>query len=288
MYPLAFVAERLVGVAAKVVNLTPPGVEPHDLEVTPNQAAVIEDARVVLLIGQGLQPSVEDASSRRNSGVISVLDAIGIDGTSKHDEEINSTRTDPTRTDPTRTDPTRTNLSHPDNLIDGLTDPHVWLDPKLMQSVVATIADALKTSFPDSTENITNRATKLNAELDKIDKAYRVGLAGCKGRMLVTSHAAFGRLAARYGLVEEAIVGLSPEAEPTADRLATLADLIKRNGITTIFAEVLGSKKIAESLARESGTFVAILDPLEGAPTTGDYIASMGQNLAILRSGLHC
>ncbi len=261
-YPLAFVAERLVGDVATIVNLTPPGVEPHDLEVTPDQAGTIEDAKLVLTMGQGLQPSVEDAAQRRSSGVIALLDLLEV------------------------TDPG--NDKRTQETIDVKSDPHVWLDPQLMQNAVAEIATALAKVFPDSIDDINIRSTELGAELRGLDAAYVSGLARCKGKVLVTSHAAFGRLAERFSLRQEAIVGVSPDAEPTADRLATLADLVKINKVTTIFSEELVSPKISETLAREAGVNVAVLSPIESAPKQGDYVAAMTKNLAVLRAGLDC
>jgi zinc transport system substrate-binding protein len=261
-YPLAFVAERLVGDVATVINLTPPGVEPHDLEVSPDQAATIEDATLVLTMGQGLQPSVEDAAKRRSSGVVSLLDLLGV--------------------------PASANTKRAEESFDVGSDPHVWLDPQLMQNAVAEIATALATVFPDSIDAINIRSTELGAELRGVDAAYISGLARCKGKVLVTSHAAFGRLAERFALRQEAIVGVSPDAEPTADRLATLADLVKANRVTTIFAEELVSPKVAETLARETGVAVAVLNPIEGAPKQGDYLSATIKNLAVIRAGLDC
>lgn len=261
-YPLAFVADRLVGDIAKIVNLTPPGVEPHDLELSPGQADVIEDAKLVIAMGQGLQPSVEDAAKRRTDGVVLLLDRLGVKnpGDDKRADEI----------------------------FDAESDPHVWLDPQLMQNVVAEIATDLAKVFPKSIDEINVRSTELGAELRGIDVAFAEGLAKCKGRVIITSHAAFGRLAQRYGLEQEAIVGISPEAEPTADRLASLADLVKVKNVKTIFSEELVSPKTAETLARETGVNVAVLSPIEGAPETGDYLSAMLKNLVTLREGLSC
>jgi zinc transport system substrate-binding protein len=269
-YPVAFVAERLVGDVADVVNLTPPGVEPHDLELSPDQAAQVEDAKLVLTMGQGLQPSVEDAAKRRRSGTVSLLDVLGVTAPDEGEHSAEAEH------------------SAEEEQSELESDPHVWLDPQLMQNAVAEIATALAKEFPESIDDINVRSTELGVELQAIDAAYVSGLAGCKGRMIVTSHAAFGRLAQRYGLRLEAIAGVSPDAEPTADRLAKLADLVKANNVTTIFAEELVPQKLADTLARESGVAVAVLNPIEGAPQKGDYLGAMTNNLAVLRAGLGC
>src|SRR5687767_9289680 len=62
--PLAEIAERLGGTGVEVVNLTTPGVEPHDLELTSDAIDEMEDAELVLYLGGGFQPAVEDAAKR--------------------------------------------------------------------------------------------------------------------------------------------------------------------------------------------------------------------------------
>ena len=107
---------------------------------------------------------------------------------------------------------------------------------------------------------------------------------------LVTNHAAFGYLAAAYGLTQAAISGLAPDAEPTPDRIAELVDLVHREGVTTIFSEELVSPEVAETLADEAGVQVAVLDTLEGltpdeVAAAPDYGSVMRRNLETLRGG---
>ena len=72
----------------------------------------------------------------------------------------------------------------------------------------------------------------------------------------------------RYGLRQEGVAGLSPDAEPDAQRLGPLADLVKRQGVTTVFTEELVSPRIADTLAREAGVKTDTLNPLEGLTDT--------------------
>jgi len=66
-YPLAFAAEQIGGAGVDVANLTPPGAEPHDLEVSPHDVQRIDDADLVLLLGEGFQPQLEDAAGDGDS-----------------------------------------------------------------------------------------------------------------------------------------------------------------------------------------------------------------------------
>jgi zinc transport system substrate-binding protein len=105
----------------------------------------------------------------------------------------------------------------------------------------------------------------------------------------VTSHTAFNYLAQRYGLTEVGITGISPEAEPSPQRLAEVAADARATGATTIFFETLVSPKVAETIAREVGARTAVLDPLEGLTEPGsDYFSVMRANLAALTEALGC
>jgi zinc transport system substrate-binding protein len=166
----------------------------------------------------------------------------------------------------------------------GKSDPHVWLDPILFARIVRRVGDALGRP---------RAADALVARLTALDGSYRNGLRDCAHRTFVTSHAAFGYLAARYGLHQVAITGLDPEAEPTARRLASLAQLVRRSGTGTVFFERLVSPKLAETVAREAGARTAVLDPIEGLTPSesrsgATYLSLMRQNLAALRSTLRC
>ncbi len=166
----------------------------------------------------------------------------------------------------------------------GKADPHAWLDPLLYARIVRRIGAVLARP---------RAAGALAARVVKLDGEYRTGLAHCASREFVTSHAAFGYLAARYRLHQLAITGIDPESEPAPQRLAALAMLVRREHITTVFFERLVSPKLAETVAREAGARTAVLDPIEGL-TPGEaqrgetYLSLMRRNLRELRSALGC
>ncbi len=166
-------------------------------------------------------------------------------------------------------------------------DPHVWLDPVRFADVVSQVGAALAEADPPRAEEYRRRADAFRAELDGLHREFQAGLIPCRRRLIVTAHAAFGRLAGRYGLQQRAITGISPEAEADPRRLAELADLVKREGVTHVFTERLVSPRVARALAREAGVEVAVLDPLEGRTKAG-YTAAMRANLRTLRRVLGC
>jgi zinc transport system substrate-binding protein len=244
-YPLAFAARQVAGSRVQVDDLTPPGAEPHDLEVSPGDVQRVRSARVVLLLGHGFQPQLEAAARGRR--MVALLDTPGLS-----------------------------------RLPDG--DPHVWLDPLRYALIVERVGAALGARAG---------ARRLVARLRQLDRQYRVGLARCRRREIVTSHEAFAYLAQRYGLRQVPITGISPEAEPAPADLGRVVALVRDTDATTVFLEPLVSPRIARTVARETGARTAVLDPLEGltpseASRGDDYFTLMRANLARLRRALGC
>ncbi|MDQ3065993.1 MAG: zinc ABC transporter substrate-binding protein [Actinomycetota bacterium] len=247
-YPLAYAADR-VAPDTEVRNLTPPGVEPHDFELSARDVGGIEDAKVVLYFGAGFQPALEEALAATDARAVDLLDDIDL----------------------------RTGD-------EGGRDPHVWLDPLRYARVVARIAAELGRP---------GQARPLVAELETLHAEFERGLGDCVRRELVTSHAAFGYLADRYGLEQVAITGLSPEAEPRPGELREVVEEVRSHGATTVFFETLVSPRLAETVAREVGARAAVLNPLEGLTEAElargeDYFSIMRANLAALSRALEC
>jgi zinc transport system substrate-binding protein len=288
--PLAEVARRVGGARVAVRNLTAPGAEPHDLELTPSGVDALEDADVVVVLGRGFQPAIEEVAARRDGPTVVVLDALDVGpgevaDAHGHDDEGH---------DDGHADDGGGADDEDGGDGEGVVDPHVWLDPTKMAAIVDLIEDALAKASPADRPGFSRNAEALREELRALDAEFARGLADCERRLLVTAHAAFGWLADRYGLEQEAIAGLEPDQEPSAQRLAELADLARAEGVTTVFTETLVSPEVAETLAREAGGLrTAVLDPLEGFTEAqeaagADYFSVMRENLATLRAALGC
>ena len=260
-YPLAYAAQRVGGDAVTVTNLTPPGVEPHDLELAPEAIELIASADVVVYLSGGFQPVVEEAVEAEASGVI--------------------------------VDVARRGDASSDASVATQGDPHIWLDPALYADIVDRVATALVETRAADAATFRSNARKLEAQLDELAGAFRLGLAECETRTMITNHAAFGYLAAAYDLDQQAISGSSPESEPDPARIAELVEVARDTGATTIFAEDLLSAEVAEILAAEAGLGTALLSPLEGLTEAqiaagDDYLSVMRRNLETLRDGLDC
>jgi zinc transport system substrate-binding protein len=258
-YPLQYVAERVVGDDAKVVNLTAPGVEPHDVELSPRQVATISGASVVFY-EKGLQPAVDDAVE--HNGPVHRVDAAAV-----------------------------VHLRHGGSSEDGDVDPHFWLDPTLLAEVAEHFTRQMSKADPANAADFAAGNDRLQRDLQQLDSDFRAGLRHCATRSVVVSHDAFEYLGARYDLDVHAITGLSPDAEPSAHHLAELADLIREDQVTTVFSERLASPRLADTLAEDVGIRTAVLDPIEGLTSKdpdSDYLSLMRADLQALREAGGC
>lgn len=254
-YPLGWLAQELGGDGVHVTNLTPAGAEPHEVELTPQNIRQLQEADVVLYMGRGFQPAVEDALEGSDAQQVDVLEAPGLDLTGAEGGAQGGE-------------------------LD--VDPHVWLDPVRF----ATIADYVAKQLDED-------AAPVDAQLAQLDADFRAGLADCARDEIFTSHAAFAYLADRYGLRQVALTGLSPEAEPRPQDLERVSEQARAAGATTIFFETLVSPKLAEQVAEEAGATAAVLDPIEGIDRTRldrgvTYLDVQRENLAALERALGC
>ena len=270
-YPYAFVTERVGGPDVDVVNLTKPGGEPHDLELTPQQVAGLSETDLVVY-SKGFQPAVDEAVEQQAADkALDVLTTVELRDGEAHEEDEDGHGGE--------------GEEHAD---EGGQDPHVWLDPVRLGTIAGAVADELAELDPDRADAFQERAAALQAELGELDEELRSGLSACERQEIVTSHDAFGYLAGAYGLEQVSLAGLSPDDEASPGRLAEVATYAQENGVTTIFFEETASPRVAESLAREVGAEAVVLSPLEGAPETGDYLSAMRTNLQSLQTALDC
>jgi zinc transport system substrate-binding protein len=272
-YPAEFLAERVGGADVAVTTLTSPGAEAHDLELTAKQVVKVNEADVVVYLSEfqtAVDHAIEDAD-RGDDTTVDLAEGVAEVEAGDHDND--------------HEEHGHEGHEHGDQ------DPHVWLDPANMVTVAGHVRDALIAAEPDRREAFEANAADLIAELESLDADFTSGLASCERTEFVTSHAAFGHLAAAYDLDQLPISGVDPQAEPATAALAAITDLVRSDGITTVFTERLASSALAETVARETGAKTDVLDPIEGLSdetADEDYVSLMRQNLAALQKANVC
>ncbi|GHG72743.1 metal ABC transporter substrate-binding protein [Streptomyces griseocarneus] len=275
-YPMEFLAKEIGGEHVAVTGLTKPGVEPHDLELTPRQTGSLADAGAIVYL-KGIQPAVDTAI--KQSGNKHVADAAALTRLEEHGTEVEGDEHG-------HDEGGHEGHEHHD---EGGTDPHVWLDPLKYAEVAKGVARTLSEADPDHGRDYDKNAAALADRLRALDRKYTEGLKNRASDTFITTHAAFGYLAERYGLDQEAIGGVDPESEPSAARMKDLHALAKDHHVGTVFFETLASPKTARTLAKDLGLKTNVLDPVEGITDDSkgsDYFAVMESNLAALQKAL--
>ncbi len=275
VYPFEWLATKVGGEHVDVTNLTEPGVDPHDLELSPRQTGQVTEADLAFYVS-GLQPAIDDAIDQEgDENALDVADLIDLlpadsgegDG---HDHDHD----------------------HGDDEHDhGTADPHMWLDTDRMSRAAEGLAERLAEADPGNAEEYRANAAQTTEALSGIDDDYATTLQECESRDIVVNHAAFGYLAESYDLNQISVNTADSGSEPAPGRIAEVADLVEEHDITTVFTETLAPPDAAETIASETGAETAVLDPAEGLTdeSPGDnYPAVMDANLETLSSALRC
>ncbi|MEE1074362.1 MAG: zinc ABC transporter substrate-binding protein [Acutalibacteraceae bacterium] len=234
--PEATFANKVCGDKFNIVTVIPAGASPETYEPSPAEMKKISEAELYFSIGV---PAEEN----------SILPIISKE---------------------TKTVALHTKVSaiYPDRTDDGGRDPHIWLSPKRVMVMVASIAEAFKAADPENAEFYETNANEYIKELENLDSYIITALSGSKNRKFIAFHPAFGYFAEDYSLTMYALEEHGKET--TAKRLAEMADLAKRENIKSIFYQAEASKKQALAFAEEIDGRAVMLEPL-----SPDYVANL-------------
>jgi len=269
LYPLYDFVKNIGQDKVEAILLLPPGVEPHAFEPKPNDVMVINQADVFVYTGKFMEVWAEDilkGVTNKNLKAVDTSKGIKLILSEFHDEDEPA----------------------------GSSDPHIWLDFNNTQVMVDNITQGLVEKDPNNKDFYLANAVSYKKNLQELDESYRTTLNTCKIKDVVYGgHYAFGYLTKRYNLNYIAAQGIAPDSEPTANDMVNLVKQIKENGIKYVFYEELTSPKISETLAKETGTQMLLLNAAHNVTKQDlsngvSYLSIMEENLANLKIGLEC
>ena len=279
-YPMYEFTKQVVGDKGDVELLIPAGTEPHDFEPSAKDLARISDSDVFVYNSPELETwtdNLTDTIDTKQTEIIQASKDIKLmEGTEHDHEEAHDHDTQ----------------EHEEHGHSHELDPHVWLDPALAIKEVETIRNQLSKKYPDDKAAFEKNAASYIDELKKLDEEFQTAFKDAKNKTFVTQHAAFGYLANQYGLTQEAIAGISPDQEPSPSRLSELKHYVDDNQVKVIYFEENASSKVAETLSKETGVKLEVLNPLESLTDKQikdgeDYLSVMRENLAALKESVH-
>ena len=256
-YPLYFLADEIGKDNIDLEIIIPNGMEPHDYEPSMKQLKDIKKADIFIYNGAGLESWADKLLN-------TIIDEARVINAS---EEVEL------------------------NKIDGVVDPHIWLDPHNMDKVGEKIKECFISLDRENKEKYEDNYEKLSNKLVKLDKDYSMALKDKKRDKILVSHEAFGYMAERYNFEQIPVAGISPEQEPSPKTIANIIDFSRKNDFKYIFLETLASPKTVNVIAEEAGLEILTLNPIGGLTkeeqeNKEDYISIMEKNLDNLKKAL--
>ncbi|GAA3470564.1 zinc ABC transporter substrate-binding protein AztC [Nonomuraea roseola] len=267
---LGDVTKAVVGGEAEVTVLMKPDSDPHSFGVSAKEAALIEDADLLVYNGLGLEEGVlRNVEAAKRSGVPALAVGEGVD-------------------------PIRFAASSGETA--GRPDPHFWTDPQRVAKAVNLIAEQVVAHVDgvDATA-VRSGAAKYRDQVEQVDSwvEEQVATIPPESRHLVTNHHVFGYFAQRYGfeVVGAVIPSGTTLASPSASDLKSLRDAIRRTGVKAIFADSSQPDRLAQVLASEAGVDVKVV-PLfseslsRRSPGAATYLEMVRTNTKAMTDGL--
>lgn len=276
-YPIQFLTTEIAGDDLRIDAFVE-GTQAHHFEPTIQDRVNVDEARLIIYQGAMFDPWVEDliqAAGDQAPHTLELASTVDLidhahDEDEGHDEDEDH-----------------------DSNAHAEPDPHTWVDPLNMVHHANAINDALQDAFPQHQDAFENRTQTLVDDLETLHEAYRTHLSTCETRTIVVNHNAFAYLGQRHNITIEAVHGLNPDAEPSAETIDRLVTLVDEHNLTTVFFEEFVSPGVIETIAQETGAKTRMLSPLEALSTEQrdageDYITLMGTNLDHLVNAMRC
>lgn len=263
-YPLEFITKQITGNTFEVVNITPLGTEPHDFEPSAKTLIRLNSAKAFVFLGKEIDPWAEKKSENlKQLGVLTVAvkDKINLEKIQETDQQIQ--------------------------------DPHFWLNPKLVSQFSQKLSNELSQKFPEKSEVFKSNLLKFQDRLNTLDIQTSLALSSCKQRKIIVAHDAYSYFAKEYNLEVVPISGLSPEEEPSVQKIAEIIDIVKANKINYIFLENTANPKITEVISSATGAKSLELNPIESLTEEQikngqDYFTVHQNNTKNIKIALNC
>jgi zinc transport system substrate-binding protein len=265
IFPVYDVARRIAGDRIAVDLMLPPGMFDHEFEPRPKDYAHIADARLVVLVGLGLDHwGRKLAAGAGDATIVELAPSL----------------------DPLTIPPGVVTLRGAHEEEPGSKDPHFWLDPIRMEEACVLLAREFTRLDPEGARGFRTRAAyvkysiaRLHTELDRRTRRF-------SWRSIVTFHGSWQYFADRYGLTIAAVVEASPGREPTPAYVRDVLVAARTAGARALFSEPQLNRRAAEVIAQEAGLPLFELDALGGTPGRDSYEALLRYDADVLEEAL--
>ena len=166
-------------------------------------------------------------------------------------------------------------------------NPHVWMDPESVATMLRHITEALIKLDPVHAAEFRNNQAAYLRQLDQLRKELSDRVKQLTDRRFIAHHPAWPYLARRFGFDIAATIQSQSGTEPSALQIQSLITKIKKDRIKVIVSEIQLSQRIPELLAKETKARVIVLTTLPGGlPGTKTYLDMLRYNVLQLANAL--
>ena len=276
---------------------------PHDFNLRPSDAAVIEEAHVIFVIDEHLEASLAASieSLAGEARVVELSHAKGLirrplreggafeedehhhhdddeeHGHADHEDEEGSGQESAKRRDDDhdRDDDHRAD----DHDVDEPFDLHVWLDPVNGWAMARMVADTLAAADPANADAYKENAHDLVHRLDDLTEEIAATLAPARGKAFIVFHDGYRYFEDRFGLNVVGSAVVSPERPPGVRRIRELRARVQELGVTCVFDEPQFDRRLVATIIEGAAVRSGTLDPLGADVENGP-----GLYFAVLRN----
>jgi zinc/manganese transport system substrate-binding protein len=269
---LGDLAKVVGGERVRVTTLVGPDEDAHAFEPRPADAKAIAQSKLLIINGLGFEPWAQKLAQSASYQGQTVVASDGVKPSALAEES-------------SRNGQSRSPSASP-------IDPHAWQNPANVVLYVRNIAAALAKADPAGAPVYQTNAATYVKELQALDAWARAQFAAIAApkRKVITSHDAFGYLAAHYQITFLAPQGVSSDAQPSAKQVALLIRQIQREKIRAIFLENMSDPKLLTQLSKDAGVnpgAALYSDALSGPGKPGaTYLQMMRHNVTQLAAGM--
>lgn len=240
----------------EITTLIPDGVEPHDFEPKARDIAQLAESSVFVYNGLSMESWVNQAIASADNKNLIVVEA------SKGATPIKASESDS------------------DTYDQSQYDPHVWISIKGAEIEAKNIKNALIKAAPKDKDYFEKNCSDFISQLESLYSEYDEKFKPLKNKNFVTGHAAFAYLCRDFGLHQNSVEDVFAEGEPSAKKLAELADYCKEFNVKTVFTENMVSSSVSKTLANQVGAKVETIYTFESNENGLSYIDRTKYNLS--------
>ncbi|MBL0621360.1 zinc ABC transporter substrate-binding protein ZnuA [Aeromonas veronii] len=276
--PLGFIAAAITDGVSEPKVLLPTGASPHDFSLRPSDIRSINSADLVVWVGPELEGFMaKPLANHPHALALTQVEGMPLFNYATQDSHDSHDHDDHDHAAHEHGDHDE---GHEGHHHEGV-DPHIWLGPTQAKMIAKAIASELGKLDPANQARYGANLAAFDAKVDAKDKVIAGQMKAVNEKGYFVFHEAYGYWERHYGMSSKGHFTVSPERRPGAKTLVDIRKALEEKQASCIYAEPQFSPAVIESVARNTGAKVLLLDEVgEQVPLGPDGYPQFMQQLA--------